>query len=200
MITLIKPGYYRILQIFYRNKSLRLHLREISRQAHLHIPSASRFLKELERAMILKSEKDGNQKKYFLNHNSQTDLVFEMFDLEKLEKLPLLRKKAIRCYLQNLSPQPVFAVLFGSTAKETYREESDIDILLIGNKNIDSKKAEKEVFALTSFKISTFQIPYQNFIKELKLKQEPVIQSAINSGYPLINHLIYYEVLYDERI
>ena len=94
----------------------------------------------------------------------------------------------------------MFAVLFGSTAKGTYKEDSDIDILIITNKKISPEKAEKETDALTAMKISTFQIKYKNFLTELKMKEDKVVQSAINSGYPLINHIQYYEVLYNEKI
>ena len=57
-------------------------------------------------------------------------------------------------------------MLFGSTAKETYKEDSDIDILLVGNKKIQTKEAEKEVDALTAIRISTFQMTYKEFITE----------------------------------
>ena len=39
----------------------------------------------------------------------------------------------------------------------------------------------------------------QDFIKELKLKEGPVVQSALFSGYPIINHIAYYEAL-NERV
>ena len=79
-------------------------------------------------------------------------MIFEHFDLERFEKLPDLRKKAIQTYIKNLPQLPIFAVLFGSTAKGTYKKESDIDILLVTNKGISTEKAEKEVDALTSIK------------------------------------------------
>ena len=102
---------------------------------------------------------------------------------------------AIKTYLDNLPENPVFAVLFGSTAKGTYKEDSDIDILIITNNKISAKKAQKEADALTAMKISTFQITYKDFLIDLKMKDDKVVQSAIISGYPLINHIQYYEVL-----
>src|SRR3989338_7605806 len=38
MMSLIKPGYWKILQLFYNDKSAKLHLREIARKAKLHEP------------------------------------------------------------------------------------------------------------------------------------------------------------------
>ena len=130
----------------------------------------------------------------------RTYFIFEAFDLERLEKLPSIRRNAIKTYLDNLPEKPVFAVLFGSTAKGTFKKDSDIDILIITNKKISAEKAEKETDALTAMKISTFQMTYKDFLTELKMKEDKVVQSAIKSGYPMINHIQYYEVLYNERI
>ena len=200
MITLLRTGYGMIMQLFYKDKTARLHLREIARQTGLFEPSVSRFLNSLEKNKILKSEKDGNLKKYSIKKATRTYFLFEAFDLERLEKLPSIRRTAIKTYLENLPEKPIFAVLFGSTAKGTYKEDSDIDILLVTNNRISAGKAEKETGALTEMKLSTFQTTYKDFLIDQKMKEDKVVQSAINSGYPLINHIQYYEVLYNERI
>ncbi|OYT31192.1 hypothetical protein B6U93_04025 [Candidatus Woesearchaeota archaeon ex4484_78] len=200
MITILKSGYWKIMQLFYKDKIARLHLREIARQTKFHEPSVSRFLSSLEKDQILKSEKDGNLKKYSIKKGLRTYFIFEAFDLDRFEKIPSIRRNAIKTYLDNLPEKPVFAVLFGSTAKGTFKKDSDIDILIITNKKISAEKAEKETDALTAMKISTFQMTYKDFLTELKMKEDKVVQSAINSGYPLINHIQYYEVLYNERI
>ena len=123
-----------------------------------------------------------------------------MFDVENVQKLPLLRRQAIFTYLHALPQLPVFAVVFGSTAKETYKEHSDIDILIVTQEKIDAGKAEKEADELHSMNISTFQILYNDFMKELILKEDKVIQSAIETGFPVLNHIYYYEALHHERI
>ena len=38
------------------------------------------------------------------------------------------------------------------------------------------------------------------FLDELKLKNDRVVQSALNTGYPLTNHIMYYEAYYNEKI
>ncbi|MDD5086630.1 MAG: nucleotidyltransferase domain-containing protein [Candidatus Nanoarchaeia archaeon] len=200
MLTILRPGYRKIMQLFYKNKNTKLHLREIARQAELFEPSAYRFLNSLEKDRILKSEKDGNMKKYSIKRTIITYFLFEAFDLEKFENLPNIRRKAIKIYLDYLPEKPVFAILFGSTAKGTYKEGSDIDILLVTNKKINEWQAEKEANALTAVKISTFQVRYNDFLTDLKMKDDKVVQSAINSGYPLINHIQYYEMIFNEGI
>ena len=41
---------------------------------------------------------------------------------------------------------------------------------------------------------------YEDFTNELKLKNDMVIQSALETGYPLINHIKYYEEINNARI
>lgn len=200
MITILKSGYSKIMQLFYRDKTRELHLREISRQAKLHVPSVTRFLNVLEKDNILKSQKDANLKKYSIKKSRRTYVIFEIFDIEKFEKISNIRKNAINIFLDNLSEKPIFVILFGSTAKETYRRDSDIDIMLITNNKISTLKSEQEVDALTGIKMGIFQIKYKDFLMDLKIRDDKVLQSAIESGYPLINHIEYYRVIYDARI
>jgi|SRR3989344_5179595 len=199
MKTILKEGYQKILTLFYDDKSVEIHLREIARMTKLNENSASIFLKKLEVMNYLKSQKEGNLKKYGLNHNQRTYSVLTLFDIEKFQTLPGIRKEAIQRYFQKLHEKPIFAILFGSTAKENYRQDSDIDLLVITNKKISTKEAEKEADALCAIKISTFQMTWNDFQREIKLKEDAVVQSALQTGYPLINHIYYYEVL-NERI
>ncbi len=194
MTTLLKSGFEKILRAFYRHRNSSIHLRELARQTNLHGQSIVRYLRVLEKEHYLRSVLEGNQRKYTLMHDRRVFGVLAIFDIEREQKLPAIRQQAIQAYLENLSKPPIYAVLFGSTAKETYTDQSDIDILLITSREIDCKKAEFEA-SVYSQKVSTFQMTYTMFRKELKLKEEPVIQSALNTGYPLINHIPYYEEL-----
>lgn len=198
MTTILRPGIETIMRVFYENKDSKIHLRELARKTNLYGQSIVRYTKALEKD-ILQSEKDGNQKKYSTRKNKKVYAIYTIFDINKLEKLPEIRKNAIQTYLKNLPEQPVHAILFGSTAKENYTKDSDIDIFIITNKKIDTTEAEKETDNQTAIKISSFQITHKDFIKELKLKEDKVMQSAITTGYPIINHIRYYEELNNER-
>lgn len=200
MTTILKEGHERILELFYRNKSATIHLREIARKTRLNENSASRFLNQLEKLQILQAKKEGNLKKYAVRKNDSVFAVFAYFDVLKLHALPAIRKNAIRCFLQHLQEKPIIALVFGSTAKNTYSERSDIDILLIVNKKLETKDAESYVDAQTALKISPIQISYREFEEELKLKHDHVVQSAVNTGFPVSNHITYYGAVYHERI
>jgi len=147
----------------------------------------------LEKTNILKSYKEANLKKYSIKKQAIPE-IFSLFDTEKLEALPLLRKNAIKFYITTLKEKPIFILLFGSTAKGTFRDDSDIDVITIFNKKTDTTEAIKYAEAQSGIKISEFQLTYKQFILELKLKQDNVIQAGIETGYPIFNPMYFYEV------
>ena len=199
MTTILKPGIEKILQVLYK-KHQRFHLRSLARETNQYGQSITRYLKELEKEKILESKKEGNLKQFQLKNNKKVFAIKALFDIERFEKLPFEKKEAISSYIKTLPEKPVFIILFGSTAKGTFTKESDIDLLIITNKKIQTTEAEKEADALHATKISTFQINYKDCLKELKLKDDKVIQSAISTGYPILNQIYYYEVIQNERI
>ena len=191
---MIKTGHSKILKLFYEDKKARFHLREIARKTKLYANSAARFLNQLEKEGLLTSQKDGNLKKYKIKKNEKLSNIFNSFDIERLNKLPLARRRAINYFLEKLNEKPLIVLLFGSTAKETFRKDSDIDLLLIVNKKIEVDKSKEYVDAQVGLKINCFQITYNEFLKEMKLKEDKVIQSALNTGYPIFNQMLFYEV------
>lgn len=200
MKTILKEGYEKIFGIFYSNRSIRIHLREIARKARMNENSAFRFLKQLENENILISRKDGNLKKYELVKNEKVYSILTFFDINRFNALPSIRRNAIAYFMQGLKEKPIIAVLFGSTAKDTYSEDSDIDLLLIVNRKINTKEAEEYADSLTAIRIKCIQINFNEFEKELKLKEDKVVQSALNTGYPITNHIEYYRMRNNERI
>ena len=189
METILKKGINKIMKIFYKNKSISIHLREISRRAGMNENSVTRFLKQLEKEKILASKKDGNLKKYQINKNKLVFSVFCLMDIEKFEKLPEIRKRSIKIFLEKLDKKPLIVILFGSTAQEKFTKNSDLDLLLIVNTKIIVKKAEEYSEAQTGIRINSFQINFQN----LKKTEDKLVLSAINTGYPLTNHIKFYE-------
>ena len=67
MVTMIKTGHSKILGLFYENKKISFHLREIARKTRLYANSATRFLNQLEKEGLLTSQREGNLKRYKIN-------------------------------------------------------------------------------------------------------------------------------------
>jgi len=197
METIIKKGYWKIFKLFYNNKNSYKHLREISRNTKMNESSISRNLNFLVKNKFLISKKEGNMKMFKVNKKA-IPKIFPIYDIEKFENLPLLRKNAIKFYLENLEKKPVTAAVFGSSAKGSYKQDYDVDILEIVNSKQDNKKAKKYAESQTGIRIQIFQINLKKFIEELKIKKDNVIQSAIKTGFPVFNNKYYYEVVYNE--
>lgn len=196
MKTLLKPSMWKILELFYNNRNHPIHLRDIARKARLNESTTSTHLKNLVKTGILKVEKDANLKKFYLN-KTRIPEIFPLFDSEKLESLPLLRKDAIKLYLNKLDKKPLFVIVFGSSAKGTFRDDSDIDLLEVGHSKERDENAEKYAETQTGIKLQVFKITEENFKDELRIKKDNVVMSALNTGFPVFNAKYFYEVLYN---
>jgi len=198
METLLKPGYEKIMRLFYEHKNESLHLREIVRRVSMNENSAKRFLDKLEKERMLVSKKDGNMRKFSIRKTDNVFRIFTFFDMEKLSGLELLRKNAINYFVDHLGEKPIIAFVFGSTARGAARKDSDIDILLIVNHKLNTKEASDYAETQTGIRISIFQITYKDFKLQLKTKEDKVIASAIETGFPITNHIQYYREVFEE--
>jgi predicted nucleotidyltransferase len=194
MRTLIKDAYWKILEELYLNRNQPLHLREISRKIKLDQGALTRHLNKLTKDKVLKYQTEGNLKKFYIN---QIKNIYPIFDEQRLESLPLLRRNAIKFYIDALEEKPVFILVFGSTAKKTYKQDSDLDLIIVFNRKTDTHKAKDYAEAQTGMTISEFQLTFKEFINEIKLKKDQVIQSGLETGFPVYNNKAFYEVLYE---
>jgi predicted nucleotidyltransferase len=191
MRTIVKEPYWNILGVFYKNRNRPMHLREISRTIGLKEGALSRHLNALESAKILKAEREANLKKFSIAAPSLAQ-IYTLFDTEKYQALPFIRRKAISLYLEKLAEKPVFLILFGSSSKGTFRQDSDIDIISVFNRKADTKSALRHAEAQTGLGISELQMSYPAFVNETRLKDDNVVQAGIETGYPIYNHHYYY--------
>lgn len=197
MKTIIKPAIWKILKLFYNNYNSPFHLRKIARETKTNESSISRHLNNLVKQGVLKFSKEANLKKFSIVKN-QIPSIFPLFDEEKLENLPLIRRDAIKIYLNKLKKKPLLVVVFGSTAKGTFRKESDIDILQINPTKDEDKEAKNYVDAQTGLKLQVLNLTEEQFKKELKMKEDYVVQSALKTGFPVFNAKYYYEAITNE--
>jgi predicted nucleotidyltransferase len=197
MKTLIKDSYWKILELFYCNKNTPLHLRRIARKIGLSQGSLVRHLNSLLKDKILTFSKEGNLKRFWVIEH-RIPGIFPIFDFERYENLPFIRKNAIMFFLSYLERKPVFVILFGSTAQGTQKKDSDIDLILVFNKETKTEAAKKHAEAQTGIIINDFKLTYNKFIEEIKMKSDPVVQAGLETGFPIYNHYYFYKVMNDE--
>jgi predicted nucleotidyltransferase len=158
--------------------------------------TASSHLNNLVKDGIMKHASEGNLKKFYVSKNHLPE-IFPLFDQERLEKLPLLRKNAIKLYIKSLENTPVLLIVFGSTAKGTFKDDSDLDLFEVFSIKKDAK-AEKLVEAQTGVHVQAFRMGEKDFLNELITKKDKVLQSALNTGFPVFNQKYFYEIVYHE--
>ncbi len=197
MKTILKDAIYKIIKLFYYNRNKAVHLREIARNVGLNESSVSRHLNSMLKDGVLGFESEANLKKFRLKKNIIPE-IFPFYDYERVGKFPILRRNAIKDYVKHLQKKPLFLILFGSTAKGTYRKDSDVDILEVVYSRTDNKKTISYVESQTGIRISVFQLTVKDFERELVGKKDKVVQSALNTGFPIFNEKYYYEEVYNE--
>jgi len=117
----------KILGYYFLNPAKKNYINELAEILAVDRSNLFRKLKELEKEGLLKSEFAGNQNYFYLNksypllkeikktYEAKYGLVLLL--KEKLKRLPGLKE----------------AYIFGSFAKDSLQQDSDIDILLIGS-------------------------------------------------------------------
>jgi len=125
----------KILDYYFLNPDKKHYINELAEILDLDPGNLFRKLRELEQDGILISESRGNQKHYSLNKNYSLLKEFKKtyqarYGLSNLIKEKLARIKGLK-----------EAYIFGSYASDSLNQESDIDILLVGeHSSIESKK------------------------------------------------------------
>ncbi len=122
-----------LLTLYFTNTEKKYYLRELERMLKHSVANIRRELLKLEEAGLFLREDRGNQVYYYLNKS------FPLFDelksiIFKTSGVP----QVLRNVLGSLKDKDIaHAFLYGSFAKKEEREDSDIDLLIIGKVNED---------------------------------------------------------------
>lgn len=144
---------YKICLILINQK---LHVRAIAKLLQTNHMTILRALKELTTKNIIDFEEIGRNKSYYLKKTIEAKsfvISSEMFKArETIEKYPSLRR-IIGSIQQNQKIK--VALIFGSYAKGTVKENSDIDIYIETN-NLQVKREVEIIDSRASVKIGKF--------------------------------------------
>ncbi len=119
-----------LLSLFFNNPDSKFYLREIARHIGKDAAGIKRELDTLVKIGILGREKRGIQKYYFADKRSpifseMKGLIFKTTGVEGSVKAALSRLKGVRA-----------AFIYGSYAKGAEKEDSNINLMVIGQVNI----------------------------------------------------------------
>jgi predicted nucleotidyltransferase len=119
-----------LLGLFFNNPDDRFYLREIARHIGKDAAGIKRELDKLVKIGLLAIEKRGVQKYYFANRHSpifseMKGLIFKTTGVQGAMKTSLSRLKGVKT-----------AFIYGSYAKGSEKEDSNINLMVIGQANI----------------------------------------------------------------
>jgi len=157
-----------ILKIFFESPTLEFNVREVARILKIAPATSSNQLNFLKEKGLIKERKERNLLLYKANLESDFYLDFKMFyNVRKIKDSGLIEE------LNKFYLKPTIA-LFGSALNGLDTEESDIDLLIISEKNAVFPKI-KEFEKKLNRRLQLFAV------KDIKeLKNEHLINNVLN--------------------
>ena len=186
----------RIIDALDKNKK-GIHIRELERLIKTSYANTVRNITILEKENAIQKEKDANLVKIKLKNNPLTIAYLKQAHTENYLKLPKKVINAIQEFLTELPEKPLITLLFGSFAKKTHMDNSDIDILLVFQKINNQATIEntaKRVSMKTNTQISPVYIEYGHFEKNFlnknhefsnEIRHDVIVLTGIEHYYAL---------------
>jgi len=164
----------RVLGYFFANPDKRHYINELAEILSLDPGNLHRKLKELEKEGVAVYEEKGNQKYYFLN--KKYPLLHEVKKIFEAEHgVPQSIKKEL-FGLKGLKE----AYIFGSYAKNSLQQESDIDLLLVGDhSSIEAKRRLLPLQKAIGRDINVVDMGQEEF-SQAKQKNDPFIKNIFS--------------------
>ena len=184
---------YKIINHLGKNQNRNYTMHELSKELNIPYASFYRTIESMKDLLII--EEIGKSKVIILNKQNpiiKSHLIISSDEERKeyLQKYPIINK-----IYQELDTKDI-VILFGSYAKRTQTEKSDIDLMIInkgGKKTISFSKYE----TLFRIKINPIFITKKEFKLMLKDKEENVGKQALYSHIILNNPEAFWECVFN---
>lgn len=196
MVEKITKWRMRILGLYKSDYREGFHVRKMAKLLGANHVTLLPHLKALEKEKILVPKEVGRSKVYFLNPNNiigkEYLIISEKFAAsEFFEKTFLIKKIYDGIFGLNLKDS---IILFGSYAKGTATEESDIDLLLIGEASGNDIRKIKEVGKMYGKEANVKSASIENF--ESGIKHDVLIGEVVKHHIVLQNPDVFVNALW----
>ena len=178
-----------VISLFRGDYKARFYLREINRLSKMPLKTCQNTLSNLEKEKILRSKTEGKNKYFSLNlENIKTKSYLQQAEIYQtdifMEKYP-----QFKVFLKSLkTTAPI--IVFGSFAKFTANKDSDLDLLVISEKEL------KLPFHLLPFKPHEIDMAEKTFLKAIK-EREDLIKEIEENHIILNNHSFYVNIMWE---
>src|SRR3989344_4334785 len=184
----------KIYRSYFESKKNSLYFNEIKELSKLSDSSLINSLNKLVKNEILAQEKTKSNTFYKLKDKKLFALKFSEIAIQTFNNLNIGVRAPLRNFLRNISKEIYTIVLFGSASKKEEQKGSDIDILIISNKNADLTANKKEAEIPSKHPLSIFRATINQFIQN----KDDIIIQARKTGFPICKEQNFYEVILDE--
>lgn len=125
---------FKLLEVFLKNPTKEFYETEVRKMSGLSLGSANKHMKELTKENLVLFNRKGKMNFYKLNRDSQT--------VKQIKKTYSLTSDLVRELAVAAKKLNTKMYLFGSVARGEDIEDSDWDLLMIGDNNINSVERE----------------------------------------------------------
>ncbi len=170
-------------------------IRELSLLINSDYKITHTAVKSLIAKKILEQRKAGNssQIKLLLNFSK------EILEAESERTQELLKNKNMKIIYEKLSSLhfQFISLIFGSYAKDKAEKNSDIDIMIISEKN--NEKDVSRTLSLLPLNIHLTYLDYEEFLNMARTKEFNVVSEAINHNFIIFGIEDYYRLIKNAR-
>ncbi len=183
----------KVYKAYFESKKPSLYFNEIKELSKLSDSSLTNTLAKLTKNSVLIKEKTKSNTFYKIKDKKLFALKFSEIAINKFNSLNIKVKTPLRNFLKNIPKEVYTIILFGSTSKKEEQKESDIDLLIVAEKNIDLRNNKKEAEITSKYPISLFHATIQQFIND----KDDIIIQAKKTGFPIYKEQNFYEAALD---
>lgn len=176
-----------------------IHIRELSRLLKTGMPNVLRYIRILEKEGVVKKKKDANLVKIMLKKHPMAVAYLKESNTLLFISLPQKVQTALNDFINELPAKPLIALVFGSYAKGSYQNTSDIDLFLVFQKAENPAEIEntaKRISQRTNTKISPVYVNYHEFQKNFLGKESAFYEELRQNIILLIGAEYYYPLLW----
>ena len=162
---------FRVLAWFLTHPTGEIHINKLAREIGVSPGSVKSYADAFERDGLLTVTRLGTARLLSLDNDS-----FAARELKRACMALLL----IRAGIEEIAPESIAVAIYGSTAAGTFDEQSDIDILIIGDESQVDHDRVPALEAETDREVQLTVVPYYRW-EQMKEEGDPFVTSVLQN-------------------
>lgn len=185
----------KIFEAYLISKEKKLYFNQIKEYTKLSNSSLQNSLDKLIKNKIVTIEKTKSNTYYNIKDKKIFSIEFAKIAFQKFKNLNKGVRIPLEELLNNLKIEVFTIILFGSSSKKQETKESDIDLMIVSDKNIkELDNIKKKAELISNHPLNIFSCN----VKELKKSKDHLVAQAKKTGFPIKGEQNFYEVLLNE--